>query len=231
MNIRDRVGQVFGRGGDNGSAQDAPDALSLIHGDHEEVSALFERALGDGARASERRSLATRICDALTLHARMEEALFYPALRRAGGQDEKDSVLEAAEEHGVVKDLIAKIQATRAGDETLKAKLTVLKELVQHHVREEESTIFSEARRTLGDQLDELGAEMQAFKSSGGRTRGGRSTGSTRKASTRKTAARKTGAHKTTAPKTAARKTATTRKTTRPAAAKKRTAPTRKRKR
>lgn len=177
----------------------APGALSLIHSDHEEVSGLFDRALADGARASERRAVAMKICDALTLHARMEEALFYPALRRAGGAQEKDSVLEAAEEHGVVKDLIAKIQATRSGDETLEAKLTVLKELVQHHVHEEESTIFSEARRTLGDRLDELGAEMQAFKTSGGRTRGGRSTGSTRKTAPRKTAARKTTARKATA--------------------------------
>ena len=91
-----------------------------------------------------------KIVQALTVHAQMEESLFYPALRKAGGEDERDSVLEAAEEHGVVKDLIAKIEALPPRDETLEAKVTVLKELVHHHVKEEESQIFSEARRALG---------------------------------------------------------------------------------
>jgi hemerythrin-like domain-containing protein len=73
-------------------------------------------------------------------------------------------VLEAFEEHASAKDLIAKIRALPPRDETLTAKITVLKELVEHHVEEEESQIFSEARRVLGKKLDALGAEMQRFK-------------------------------------------------------------------
>jgi hemerythrin-like domain-containing protein len=77
-------------------------------------------------------------------------------------------VLEAAEEHACVKDLIAKIKRITGPDETLEAKVTVLKELVEHHVKEEESEMFSEARSVLGANLDALGEEMQRFKDRAG---------------------------------------------------------------
>jgi iron-sulfur cluster repair protein YtfE (RIC family) len=175
-----------------GKSDEAPDALTLIHSDHVEVAQLFEIALGDGP-AAQKRNAVTKILEALTLHAKMEEAIFYPALRKAGKAQEKDSVLEAAEEHGVVKDLIAKIQRLEGRDETLKAKLTVLKESVEHHVREEESTIFEEARRVLGSRLAELGAEMQRFKDANGK-KSGRAPGRNGTARRRTTA---TGAKKT----------------------------------
>jgi hemerythrin-like domain-containing protein len=142
----------------------AADALTLIHDDHEEVAALFETALSDSATPAVKRKAIDKICFSLTVHAKMEERIFYPALRKAGKKDEKDSVLEAAEEHGVVKDLIGKIKRIKGRDETLEAKVTVLKEMVEHHVKEEESTMFAEARKVLGRKLDALGAEMQAFK-------------------------------------------------------------------
>lgn len=185
MNIKDAVSGVFDRvrGGGGGDApepsqeEQAPkDGLDLIRSDHREVDALFAVALGDETPAPERRKTIGKIVQALTIHAEMEETLFYPALRKAGGKDERDSVLEAAEEHGVVKDLIAKIEASTGRDETMNAKLTVLKELVHHHVQEEEGTIFDEARRTLGEErLAALGEEMQRFKDRGGR--GGRGSG------------------------------------------------------
>jgi hemerythrin superfamily protein len=146
----------------------APDALELIHNDHEEVSALFKTALDDQATPAARRSAIAKACFALTVHAKMEEKIFYPALRKAGKRDEKDSVLEAAEEHGIVKDMIAKIKRIKGRDETLEAKVTVLKEMVEHHVKEEESTMFDEARKVLGKRLDALGAEMQRFKERAG---------------------------------------------------------------
>ncbi len=163
MNIKETLTQTIrkARGGD----QPAPDALTLIRNDHREVDALFAKALAGDTPVAQRRTITAKITAALTAHAEMEEALFYPALRKAGGSKERDSVLEAAEEHGVVKDLIAKIEAISGRDETLEAKLTVLKELVQHHVKEEESEIFSEAREKLGNErLKTLGAEMQRFK-------------------------------------------------------------------
>ena len=165
MNIKDTVNQAIRKV--RGGQEDAPDALTLIRSDHREVEALFAKALADDTPAAQRRTITAKITQALTVHAQMEEALFYPALRKAGGTKERDSVLEAAEEHGVVKDLIAKIEALRGRDETLVAKVTVLKELVQHHVKEEESEIFGEARDKIGQaRLKTLGAEMQRFKQS-----------------------------------------------------------------
>jgi hemerythrin superfamily protein len=163
VNIKETVTKAMRKV--RGDDEPAPDALTLIRSDHREVDALFAKALADDTPAAQRRSTIAKITTALTVHAQMEEALFYPALRKAGGSKERDTVLEAAEEHGVVKDLIAKIEAIRGRDETLVAKVTVLKELVMHHVKEEESEIFSEARSALGeDRLQRLGAEMQRFK-------------------------------------------------------------------
>jgi hemerythrin superfamily protein len=182
MTIRDAVSRVLHPGDDD--AKPAPDALALIKSDHAEVEALFGKALADDTKPAELRSLAATVCRLLTVHADMEEALFYPELRRKGGEEEKDSVLEADEEHGMAKDMIAKIESLRPGDETLEAKVTVLKEMVMHHVKEEESTIFKEARATLGaERLQQLGEQMQAFKE--------RALSSGRKASTKKTTAQK----------------------------------------
>jgi hemerythrin superfamily protein len=143
-------------------------ALDLIHADHEEAAALFKTALDDGTKPAAKKEAISKVCFALTVHANMEEKIFYPALRKAGKSKEKDSVLEAAEEHACVKDLIAKIKRITGPDESLEAKVTVLKELVEHHVKEEESEIFSEARSVLGPKLDALGAEMQRFKDRAG---------------------------------------------------------------
>jgi hemerythrin superfamily protein len=198
MNIKETVSRVLGRRGKgddgNGEQQPAPDALELIRSDHREVDALFAVALGEDTAAAQRRGAIQKILQALTVHAEMEEALFYPALRKAGGKDERDSVLEANEEHGMVKDMIGKIESLRGRDETLEAKVTVLKELVQHHVKEEESTIFDEARKALGEErLQKLGEEMQRFKER--RMRGG--SGGGRKSSGAKSSGRKTGGRKT----------------------------------
>ena len=165
MNVLANLARTFQ---DGGVEEAAPNALDLIHSDHEEVSALFKAALDDKATPAARKSAIAKVCFALTVHAKMEEKIFYPALRKAGKSEEKDSVLEAAEEHGVVKDLIAKIKRIKGRDETLEAKVTVLKELVEHHVKEEESTMFDEARKVLGKRLEPLGAEMQRFKERAG---------------------------------------------------------------
>jgi hemerythrin superfamily protein len=143
-------------------------ALDLIHADHQEAAALFKTALDDGTKPAAKKAAIAKVCFALTVHANMEEKIFYPALRKAGKSKEKDSVLEAAEEHACVKDLIAKIKRITGPDETLEAKVTVLKELVEHHVKEEESEMFSEARSVLGANLDALGEEMQRFKDRAG---------------------------------------------------------------
>ena len=198
MNIKETVSRVLGKDGDGEEAPPKQDALELIRSDHREVDALFAEALGEDTRAAQRRAAIAKIVEALTIHAEMEEVLFYPALRKAGGKDEKDSVLEAAEEHGVVKDLIAKIEAADPGDETMNAKVTVLKELVHHHVKEEEGAMFGQARRVLGkDRLEALGDEMQRFKERAQRRAGRDGGGSAKKSSAKKSARRKTAARKT----------------------------------
>jgi hemerythrin superfamily protein len=211
MNIKKTVSRVLGKSGD-GEETPAQDALELMRSDHREVDALFEQALGKDTPSAQRRGAIAKIVEALSVHARMEEAIFYPALRKAGGAEERDTVLEAAEEHGVVKDLIAKIERSRGRDETLTAKVTVLKELVHHHVREEEGTIFDEARRVLGnDRLEKLGAEMQRFKKRSQQDGGRAGRGGSAKKSSAKKSPGSTGPRKTTR-KTAARKAAATRR-------------------
>lgn len=223
MNIKETMSRVFGQGGDD-EGQPAPDALELIRSDHREVDALFAEALGEETPAAQRRAAIAKIVEALTVHARMEETLFYPALRKAGGSEERDSLMEAAEEHGIVKDLIAKIEAVGDRDETINAKVTVLKELVHHHVQEEESTIFGEARDKLGkDRLQALGEEMQRFKeraqrggAGGGRKKSAKKSApaksSAKKTSSNGSAAKKSSGRKTAARKTASRKTGSTKK-------------------
>jgi hemerythrin superfamily protein len=212
MNIKETVSRVLGKGGDD-EPKPAPDALELIRSDHREVDALFAEALGKETPAAQRRAAIAKIVEALTIHARMEETIFYPALRKAGGSEERDTLMEAAEEHGMVKDLIAKVEAVGDRDETIRAKVTVLKELVHHHVQEEESTIFDEARSKLGkERLQALGEEMQRFKEraqrgggSGGR--GGRK-GSAKKSASARTSAKKSSSNGAAAKKTSGRKTA-----------------------
>ncbi|HEX3465142.1 MAG TPA: hemerythrin domain-containing protein [Candidatus Elarobacter sp.] len=214
MNIKETVSRVLGQSGNDdengGQEAGAPkDALDLLRSDHREVDALFKVALGEETPAAERRSTIAKIVQALTVHAEMEEKLFYPALRKRGGKEERDSVLEAAEEHGMVKDMIAKIEQSRGRDETRDAKVKVLKELVQHHVKEEESTIFDEARKTLGDdRLRQLGEEMQRFKE---RAQSGGRGGSRKKSSAKKSSAKKSSAKKSSSKKSSTARGSTTR--------------------
>jgi hypothetical protein len=91
---------------DGESATRVRDALELIHADHEEAAALFKTALDDSTSSAAKRTAITKVCFALTVHAKMEEKLFYPALRKAGKQKEKNSVLEAAEEHALRKKIL-----------------------------------------------------------------------------------------------------------------------------
>ena len=180
-------------------AQDeSHDALALLRADHEEVRRLFAEALAESTSAGDRQKLFGTIADALTMHAKVEERVFYPAVkeRSKARSHEREEVLEAIEEHGAVKDAIRKLKRASGRDESYRAKLQVLAEMVEHHAEEEEHTMFPEARRLLGEQrLLELGREIAALKEGARRTtrRAARSTPPRRKAaarSTRRTAAR-----------------------------------------
>ena len=124
----------------------AQDALSLLTRDHREVDALFHRFEATGPRAQkERADLVGRIIEALSVHAALEETVFYPAVR-AEVEAQNDQVLEALEEHHVVKWTLSELEDLDPDDERYAAKVTVLIESVRHHVDEEEHELFPAVR-------------------------------------------------------------------------------------
>ncbi|RIL01794.1 MAG: hemerythrin [Proteobacteria bacterium] len=124
---------------------------------------LFKKAIAseDG---EERRDLLDEITRMLRVHTHIEEEIFYPAFREVVGTKKgEEQVLEAYEEHHVVDLVLAELPDIDLESETYKAKITVLKELVEHHVEEEQEEMFPAAEKKLGkERLDELAREMQA---------------------------------------------------------------------
>ena len=125
------------------------DACDLLDADHKAVKKLFnayEELAGSRARsaAQKKMDLARQICQELTVHAQIEEEIFYPALRAAL----KDTAMldEATVEHQGAKDLIAQIEAAAGADEMFDAKVKVLGEYIDHHVKEERTEMFPKAR-------------------------------------------------------------------------------------
>lgn len=145
------------------ASQGEQDAIQLLKADHHEVEAMFERyeQLDDDDQKLE---LAETICLALTVHTRIEEEIFYPAYRKATGDD--DLADEATVEHQAAKDLIGQIEAMEPEENLYDARVKVLSEEIQHHVEEEEKPeegMFARARAAKMD-LKELGRRMAERK-------------------------------------------------------------------
>ncbi len=142
------------------------DAIQLLKKDHKEVKALFKEFERFSGRAGQKKQpVVTQICQALTLHAQIEEELVYPLLKAVRSQDLKDLVREAAEEHKIAKTLIRELTRLSPDDEQYEAKVTVLGEYVQHHVQEEEQELFPKTRKLLSaKRLAELGETIAARK-------------------------------------------------------------------
>ena len=142
--------------------QKSQDAIALLKADHrtiEELFSSFEEASGEGRK----QAIAEQICQELTIHAKIEEEIFYPACE---GKVEDDLLKEAYVEHDGAKVLIAEIEAGGPSDEFYEAKVTVLQEQIEHHVEEEEKCmegLFAQARQA-GLDMDALGAELAARK-------------------------------------------------------------------
>ena len=139
------------------------DAIALLKQDHREVEDLFaqfEKASGDGRKEN----LATQICLELSVHAAIEEEIFYPACE---GKVEEDLLKESYVEHDAAKLLIAEISAGAGeGDDFFDAKVKVLSEEIKHHVEEEEKRmegLFAQARKA-GLDMDALGEQLAARK-------------------------------------------------------------------
>jgi hypothetical protein len=135
------------------------DAIELLKADHREVEELFRRF--EAAEESDKVVIAQEICQALTVHAHIEEQLFYPSLR---GKVDDDILDEAVVEHTSLKELIAKIDGARPQDELFEAHVKVLEEYVKHHVKEEETEMMPQAR-AAGASLQGVGEQIKALKS------------------------------------------------------------------
>jgi hemerythrin superfamily protein len=139
-----------------------PDAIALLKADHREVEEMFAQ-LAKSRSKDKKARLAQQICQALKLHTQIEEEIFYPAFLKATGN--KDIHHEAEIEHEGARQLIAQIEASGPSDGYFDSRLTVLSEMIKHHVREEEKRegMFAEARDADMD-LDALGEQMQRRK-------------------------------------------------------------------
>jgi hypothetical protein len=140
------------------------DALQLLKGDHQKVKHMLEELDATTERAEKTRTETfERLKHDLTIHEMIEEEILYPALK--GFAKTKDITLEAFEEHHVVDLIVADLDATPVTDETWGAKLTVMKENLEHHIEEEEDEMFKQARQVMDHaELAELGEQMDARK-------------------------------------------------------------------
>lgn len=138
----------------------ANDAIALLKADHKEVAEMLEKF--ESARSTKGK-LAQQICLALTVHAQIEEEIFYPAAREALGDEGKDLLDEAKVEHNSLKELIGQIEGSGPDDELFDAHVKVLGEYVKHHVKEEEGEMFPKLRKSDMD-LVEVGAQLAARK-------------------------------------------------------------------
>jgi hypothetical protein len=138
------------------------DAIALLKADHREVDGWFKQFKRTKSVAR-RRKLAERICQALRIHTTIEEEIFYPAFLAA--TQDREMHHEAQVEHAGAKRLIAEIEATHAGDDYYDARVSVLSEMIKHHVKEEEQPggMFAEARKSDMD-LDDIGQQLQERK-------------------------------------------------------------------
>jgi hemerythrin superfamily protein len=145
-----------------GAKSPAPkDAIALLKADHEAVTQLFDE-FEKTRSVPNKKALVAEICTALTVHAQIEEEMFYPAVKEA--LKDKELVPEAMIEHGGVKALIAQIQdADSDVGEMYDARVKVLSEYVKHHVKEEQNEMFPKAKSASID-LVELGVRMSARK-------------------------------------------------------------------
>lgn len=138
-----------------------PDAITLLKEDHKKVSGLFKEF--DKATGKRKQAIAGEICTELTIHATIEEEIFYPEARQCLDDKGEDLLDEAEVEHEGIKGLVRKIQASGGNDDLFEANVTVLREYVEHHVKEEETEMFPKLRKTRFDAR-EVGARLDERK-------------------------------------------------------------------
>lgn len=142
------------------------DAVALLKADHAAVKKLFgQEEKSTGQDNHKKQEIFNQMKAALEVHATIEEEIFYPAVKKARSENVKDEVREGYEEHKQIKSLLAEISGVTPADETWDMKIKVLKEDVEHHVKEEEGEMFPDAKKFLGEKrLIELGGQLEARK-------------------------------------------------------------------
>ncbi len=142
-------------------------AIALLAADHRTVEEIFGRLEGlldDDSASKEKRELCQKLVRELSVHTAIEEAIFYPAVKRSVGEA-KELVLESLEQHDVVKWELDALKSASATDERLNARIRVLKDLVMAHVEREENDLFPMVEQSFGvAQLEKLGDALQAAK-------------------------------------------------------------------
>jgi hemerythrin superfamily protein len=136
------------------------EATAILRADHKLVSDLFEQF--EATRSSSKKAkIVAQICQELTVHAQIEEEIFYPEVKAA--LKDKELVPEATVEHATLKDLIAQVEGVEPDGEMYDAKVRVMGEYVKHHVKEEQNEMFPKAKGTKLDMLA-LGERLLARK-------------------------------------------------------------------
>ena len=144
-------------------------ATDLLKKQHRSVEKLFKKVENtEDARGP--RQLMEQIATELKLHTKIEEEIFYPAVREMGTSKAEEMVDEAFEEHHVVDLVLAELPKIDPEDDRFEAKMTVLSELIEHHVEEEEDEMFPMAEKKLGsERMKELAQQMEQMASAGQR--------------------------------------------------------------
>ena len=138
------------------TAPKAPDAITMLRDDHKKVSALFDE-YEKSRSAKKKQTIVATICRELSVHATIEEEIFYPAVKAA--LKDRELVPEAIVEHATLKEFIAKVDGKLPDGEMFDAQIQVMGEYVKHHVKEEQTEMFPKARKTKLD-MAELGQRM-----------------------------------------------------------------------
>lgn len=138
-------------------------ALKLLKQDHHRIRKLFDD-YDEAQGSSRKRDLAETIFRELELHRRLEEDIFYPAVSARGSDEIRELVIESLEEHHEVGALIEELRDLDPGGAGYEQSFAELVESVQEHIEAEESEMFLEAEKSLGDQLDEIGRRMEEEK-------------------------------------------------------------------
>lgn len=136
------------------------DATALLRADHKRVNDLFSEYEETHSIAKKKR-IVEQLCNELTVHAQVEEEIFYPAVKQA--LKDKELIPEARVEHETLKSLIAQVEGMEPDGEMFDAKIKVMHEYVKHHVKEEQNEIFPKAKSTDLDMM-KLGAELSQRK-------------------------------------------------------------------